>query len=147
MPVKLDGMRALSTGILSSSEREAFGAEESRFLKEVVIAAGVGIHLSGIDVKNSVRELPQKVNIVGNKDQCAFVGLQSEDKRLHSENVEVGRGFVHEQEIGRVHKKFHEVQARFLSSAQNGCFLVDVIALEEERAENTPGLVLPKGSV
>ena len=59
----------------------------------------------------------------------------------------MSRGFVHEEKVRGIHQKLHEVEAGLFSAAEDGCFFMDVVTLEEERAKNAAGLVFPQGAV
>ena len=122
----------LSNATLFRSEREALGAEEAGFLEEVVVAAGVGVDLPRIDVKDAVGEFSEEVDIVRDEHQRAFVGFQREDEGLHGQDIEVGCRLVHQEKVRGIHQKLHEVEAGFFSTAEDGGLFVDVIALEEE---------------
>lgn len=128
-------------------QRKAFGAEESRFFEEVVVAAGVGVYLSSVDVEDAVGEFAKKVDVVGDEDQCALVGFKREDEGFHGEDVEVRRGLVHEEEVGGIDEKLYKVEAGFLSAAENGCLFVDVVTFEQERTKDAAGFVLAERAI
>ena len=98
-------------------------------------------------MEHSVGEFADEVDIVRDEDQRAFVGFQREDKGLHGEDVEVGRRLVHEEKVRGIYQKLHEVEAGFFSTAEDGCFFMDVVTLEEERAKDAAGFVFAQGAI
>ena len=145
--MRLTANADLSNATLFRRQREALGAEETGFLEEVVVASGVGVNLPCIDVEDAVGEFADEVDIVRNEDQRAFVGFQREHKGLHGQDIEVSRGFVHEQKVRGIYQKLHEVEAGLFSAAEDGCFFMYVVTLEEERAKNAAGFVFAEGAV
>jgi len=126
-------------------EGEAFGAEEAGFFEEVIVATGVGGHLAGVDVEDSVGELSDEVHIVGDEDEGAFVGFEREDERFDGEDVEVGGRLVHQENIRGIDEELDEVEAGFFATAENGRFFEDVVSLEKEGAKDAAGLVFAEG--
>ena len=89
---------------LCSSEGEAFRAEESGFFQEVIVAARVGDDFTGVDVEDAVREFSQEVHVVRDENKCSLVGFEGKNERLDSEDIEMGRGFIHEQQVWGIYQ-------------------------------------------
>ena len=95
---------------------------EAGFLDEVVVAAGVVGDLGGGvvgvagDVQGGFREGADEVHVVGDEDERAFVAFEGVDQRVDGEDVEVGGGLVHEQEVRRIDEELDEVEPGFLTA-------------------------------
>ena len=84
------------------------------------------------------------MDVVGDEDEGAFEALEGADEAFDAPDVKVGGGLVHEEEVGRVHEKFDEVEAALLTPGEDFALFVDVLAAEEEGAEDGAGVVLTK---
>ena len=50
----------------------------------------------------------------------------------------MGRGLVHQQQVGRIEQEFHQGQAAFFATAQNAHLLENIIAAKQKRTQNSP---------
>ena len=66
---------------------------------------------SVVYVNDILGELLDEVHIVRDENERSSIAIQREDERLHRENVEVSRGLIHEEDIGRVDEEFHEIES------------------------------------
>ncbi len=60
-------------------------------------------------------------------------------------DIEVGGGFVHQKQIGRIHKELDEVEPCFFAAAQDSGFFMDIVFSEKEAAEDAAGFVFLEG--
>lgn len=67
-------------------------------------------------MEGGLGEGADEVDVVGDEDEGAFVGFEGVDEGVDGEDVEVGGGLVHEEEVGGIDEEFDEVEAGFFSS-------------------------------
>ncbi|MFM1945087.1 MAG: hypothetical protein RI897_4069 [Verrucomicrobiota bacterium] len=115
------------------------------FFEEVIVAAGVGGDLAGVDVEELGGDFADEVDVVGDEDEGSVIALEGELEGFDCMDVEVGCGLVHEEDIGWVDEELDEVEPGFFSAAEDLGFFVDIVPFEEEGAEDTAGFVFAHG--
>lgn len=103
--------------------------------------------MTSVDVEDAVGELPNEVHIVRDEDQRAFIGFEREDEGFNGEDIKVRGGLVHQEEVRGINQELDEVESGFFAAAEDSGFLKDVVAFEEEGAENASGFVLAERAV
>jgi hypothetical protein len=78
------------------------------FVEVVLIISGVGRDDTGADVQDLLGHLADKMNVMADEDERAFVLLQRADERVDAAHVEMCRRLVHEQEVRRIEQQTHE---------------------------------------
>ena len=68
------------------------------------------------------------------EDERAIVLFEGADERVDGGHVQVRRGLVHQQQIGRVEQQFDQSQPRLLPTAEYRHGLEHVIATEQKCA-------------
>src|SRR5947207_2879502 len=68
-----DGNNGVVRIISGGGERGAFVIERSGFLQEIIVAAAIRHQLAGMDVQDLGGEMPDKMDVVRDEDQCALV--------------------------------------------------------------------------
>ncbi len=130
----------------SACRQSGAGVEErAGFFEEIVVAAGVGGDLAGVDVENFGGEFFDEVDVVADEDEGAVVAFEGHGQGLDGLDVEVGGGFVHQQEVGGIDEEFDEVEAALLAAAKHGGGFVDFFLSEHEGAEDAAGFVFVHG--
>ncbi len=90
-------------------------------------------------------DFTDEVDVVGDENEGAVVALEGELEGFDRMDIEVGGGFIHEEDVGGVDEKFDEVEPGFFSAAEDLGFFVDIVSFEEEGAEDTAGFVFAHG--
>src|SRR5688572_8089607 len=65
---------------LRRRESGALVVQGAGFFQEIVVTAGIGRDLAGVDVQDFGGELSDEMHVVGDEDEGAFVVLQREDQ-------------------------------------------------------------------
>ena len=93
-------------------------------------------------MEHGIREGPNEVHVMRDENQRALVLLERTDKCVDGTDVEVGCRLIHEQEIRRVEKQFHERKPCFFPAAKHCYRLEDVVSAEQESSKQGAGHLL-----
>lgn len=85
------------------------------------------------------------MHVVRDEDEGAFVAFEGEGEGFDGLDVEVGGGFVHQQEVGRVDEELDQVESAFFAAAEDGGGFEQIFLAELEGAEEGPGIVFAEG--
>lgn len=124
---------------------------EAGFFEEIVVASGVagedggGVFLVACDVEGGFGEGADEVDVVGDEDEGSLEVFERLDERVDREDVEVGGGLVHEEEVGGVDEELDEVEAGFFAAGEDAAAFFDVGAAEQEGSEDGACVFLAEG--
>ena len=104
-------------------------------VEEVLVAARVERRLAAADLDHLARELVDEVAVVRDEDQRAAVGRQRLEQDLLRVEVEVVRRLVEQQHVRGLEQHLREREPVALAAREHGDLLVDVVAREQEPAE------------
>ncbi len=85
------------------------------------------------------------MNVVTHEDEGSRVVLEGLNDGVDARHVEVGRGLVEKEEVGRREQKLDEGEAAFFSPAQDLYLLEDVVPLEEKGPQQSADFLLVNG--
>src|ERR1043166_182013 len=72
---------------------------------------------------------------MADEDESALELIERVGEGVYAGHVEMRRGLVHEQQVGRVEQELDEGEAALLAAAENVHFLEDVVARKQKAAE------------
>ena len=141
-----DGRGFFDFGLFRAVVGEAGGEGDAGvagfgFVQEVFVVAGVVGELAAVDVEDVFREGLDEVNVVRDEDERALVFAKGHHECVDRLDVQVRRGLVHEEQVGRADENAGEGKAGFFAAGEDGDGLEDVVFAEEEGAEDGAGLL------
>ena len=127
-----DGRGFFDFGLFRAVVGEAGGEGDAGvagfgFVQEVFVVAGVVGELAAVDVEDVFREGLDEVNVVRDEDERALVFAKGHHECVDRLDVQVRRGLVHEEQVGRADENAGEGKAGFFAAGEDGDGLEDVV--------------------
>src|SRR5205085_84774 len=92
----------------------------------------------GVDVQDRLGHGANKINVVADENQRAFVLRERADKRIDAADIEVRRRLIHQEQVRRIQQQPNEGKACLFSAAQDRRRLKNIVAAKKKGAENSP---------
>ena len=117
------------------------GAESAGFFEKIVVSAGPALDGFGGDGEDGIGDGADEADVVADETDGAGVFLQGAFEGFASGDVEVGGGFVEDEEVGGIGADAGKGEADFFAAAEDTGIFFDIFAGEPKAAEECADLL------